>query len=416
VADGFNLAHRTRYPDTSRIPDVTDVNQTWWMQVINELDAKLGINESWAGSTIYWGDNMSTKNADTGEKAAMASLTRIQNLGSNGTPDVIFLYGGGNDKAKGVKVGSFDPATVPAAVDLTVTKWDTFADSCVAAIMRMQHYYPDAEIVAMLPTFTSKNTDAVIEGYNSVFAAICRHYGVAYVDLRACGISTHDLPDGTHPDAAGMDYITEAVMDVLMSDCQVEAGEHIVHSVTHNLKDAKSSLSYYKGVSHGKPFVTTITGENLKVTVTMGGTDITALCYANGVVSVENVTGDLVVAASGIPKTIYDDYLQELPEDLCAGTNLWTALEPINLYYTANGWGHNASGSAYSARTFAWSSAAMSLICSNCIPIATRLAVQDLGMALSLEPPSSAVRHRGIRCFTRFRNSPITLFALARFL
>ena len=345
VADGFNLKHYARYPQDNLF---TEVEHTWWMQVLTALDAKLGINESWRSTEVYNYIDDEVNSSYDGTKACMASVTRIQNLGSNGTPDVILFYGGTNDITQRRPVGSFDPATAPTEVDLISVKWDTVADAYVDAIMRMQHYYPNAEIVAMLPTFTYKNTDAVIEAYNSVFAAICEHYGVTYVDLRECGISTSDLPDGTHPNATGMDYITAAVMDVLMSDCDVEAGEHIVHSVTHNLTGAESSLSYYKGISHGNSFVTTITGENLKVTVTMGGTDITADCYTDGVVSIEKVTGDIVITAKGIQKTIFDDYLQELPENLCSGTNLWTELKPINLYYTTSGWGLNASGSAYS--------------------------------------------------------------------
>ena len=50
VADGFNLAHKTRYPQDNLL---TDVNETWWMQVIHQLDAKLGINDSWASTEVY---------------------------------------------------------------------------------------------------------------------------------------------------------------------------------------------------------------------------------------------------------------------------------------------------------------------------------------------------------------------------
>ena len=345
VADGFNLKHYARYPQDNLF---TEVEHTWWMQVLTVLDAKLGINESWRSTEVYNYIDAEVNSSYDGTKACMASVTRIQNLGSNGTPDVILFYGGTNDITQRRPIGSFDPTTVPTEVDLISVKWDTVADAYVDAIMRMQYYYPEAEIIAMLPTFTYKNTDEVIEEYNSVFAAICEHYGVPYVDLRDCGISNADLPDGTHPDATGMDYITSAVLDVLMSDCNVETGEHIVHSVTHNLTNAKSSLNYYKGISHGKPFSTTIIGENLKITVTMGGVDITDKCYADGVISIEHVTDDLMITATGIKKTIYDDYLQDLPKDFCSGTNIWTALEPINLYYTASGWGLNASGSAYS--------------------------------------------------------------------
>ena len=48
-ADGVNLPHRPRYPQDNLL---TDVNETWWMKSINELDGTLGGNDSWAGSTV----------------------------------------------------------------------------------------------------------------------------------------------------------------------------------------------------------------------------------------------------------------------------------------------------------------------------------------------------------------------------
>ena len=41
VADGFNLEHLPRYPQDNLL---TDVNETWWMQVINQL---AGCNRQW---------------------------------------------------------------------------------------------------------------------------------------------------------------------------------------------------------------------------------------------------------------------------------------------------------------------------------------------------------------------------------
>ena len=344
IADGFNLQHRPRYPQSNLF---SDVNLTWWMQTITVLDAKLGINDSWAGSTVT--NTITGNSGDLGEKAAMASLTRIQNLGANGTPDVILFYGGTNDIGRLLPLGSFDPATAPTEVDLTTTKWTTVADAYVDAIMRLQYYYPEAEILAMLPTYTaSYYTNAKLAQYNTVFSAICEHYGIPYIDLRDCGISTANLPDGIHPDATGMDYITRAVLDTLLNDMKMEAGEHIVHSVTHNLNGAESSLGYYKGITHGKSFVTTITGENVTVSVTMGGVDITDTAYANGVVTIAAVTGDLVITAQGRVKTIYEDHLQQLPENLCCSTNLWSSLVPENTYYTGSAWGNVSGNSVYS--------------------------------------------------------------------
>ena len=344
VADGFNLAHRPRYPQSNLF---SDVNLTWWMQTITALDAKLGINDSWAGSTVT--NTITGNSGDLGEKAAMASLTRIRNLGANGTPDVILFYGGTNDIGRLLPLGSFDPATAPTEVDLTTTKWTTVADAYVDAIMRLQYYYPEAEILAMLPTYTTSfYTNAKLAQYNSVFSAICEHYGIPYIDLRDCGISTTDLPDGIHPDENGMDYITGAVLDMLLNDVEMEVGENVVHSVTHNLNGAESSMGYYKGVTHGKSFVTTITGENVAVCVTMGGVDITDTAYANGVVTVAAVTDDLVITVQGRVKSVYEDHLQKLPESLCCSTNLWSSLVPENTYYTGSAWGNVSGNSVYS--------------------------------------------------------------------
>ena len=341
VADGFNLQHYARYPQDDLL---TDVNDTWWMQVINGLDAKLGINDSWRSTEVYNACTEEVNSSYDGTKACLSSLTRIRNLGSNGTPDVILFFGGTNDITQRRPLGTFDPQTAPAQVDLTSETWETVTDAYTALIMRLQYYYPDSKIVVLLPYGTDSNSDAVTAEYTSVFAAICEHYGVSCVDLMACGISRSDLPDGTHPDAEGMDYITAAVLNTLLSECETEPGEHVVYSVEHSLTNAHSSLGYYKGVSAGHAFEELLTGEDLTVTVTMNGEDITSAAYADGKISIPSVTGDLVIAAKGMFDA--DGRLQQLPQTLCAGTNLWTVLEPVNEYYTANGWA--TPGSQYS--------------------------------------------------------------------
>ena len=215
-------------------------------------------------------------------------------------------------------------------------------------LLRLRYYYPDATIIAMLPTYTSSYYfNDKLSSANAILADICDHYGVTYVDLRYSGITTADLPDGIHPNAKGMDYISDMVLEALYN-INVTSGENVVHSVTHKLSGAKSSLGYYKGVSHGKPFVTTITGEGLSVKVTMGGIDITETAYADGVVTIPEVTGDIVITADGYVKPIYEDYLQPLPGNICPDTNLWNLLEHDVQYYTVNGWGKHTSDKVYS--------------------------------------------------------------------
>ncbi len=339
TADGFNLYHRPRYPQDDLL---TDVNETWWMQVIHELGAKLGINDSWAGSCVS--NHMNGNSGDLGKDACMASLTRIQNLGSNGTPDIILFYGGTNDIGHSIKLGSFNTQDAPTEADLTSYKWDTFVSAYTEAILRMRYYYPDAVIIAMLPTYTvGYYSDERLAQYNAEMSKICEHYGIPYIDLRYCGINTSNLPDKIHPNAEGMDYISKAVIEKFKSESDIEAGENVVHSVKHNLENACSSLSYYKGVSHGKSFTTTVRGNlegEMSVNVTMGGVDITTSSYDidNGVINISEVIGDIVidvrVEVNGIQ---YPEQLQELPEELTASTNLWIELTPDEGYYTEDG-------------------------------------------------------------------------------
>ena len=335
INDGFNLNHRDRYPQSNLL---TDVNETWWMQVINKLDAKLGINDSWAGSTVYWGDNLQQSDSDNGEKAAMASLTRIQNLGSNGTPDVILFYGAGNDIRRTAKLGSFDPATAPTEADLTATKWETFADAYVAAIMRLQYYYPQSQILVILYEENSAIwTDEKLNAYNSVIQAICDHYGVVTLDLRGRGFRPDMFPDQAHPNAEGMSLIANAVLQTLLNEFDITAGENKVYKVSHDLQDAKATLHYWKGVSAGAAYYEILSGSNLHVNVCMGGVDITDSVYADGVIAISEVTGDLEIRA--VSDGGLAEHLQQLPDAFCSGVNIWTSLIPENIYYTVDGWG-----------------------------------------------------------------------------
>ncbi|MBQ2382428.1 MAG: hypothetical protein II290_00160, partial [Oscillospiraceae bacterium] len=312
AADGFNATHVTRYPDSSRIPDVTSVDQTWWMQLITELGGKLGINDSWRGTTVY-NDKTYEVSGNTGTKATMSSLTRIQNLGANGTPDVILFYGGINDIRQAKTLGTFDAANAPTAADLTATTFTTVAEAYTQTILRMKHYYPDALIVAMLPSMNTDKADYAtnLPLYNAVFAQICSHYGVPYVDLQNVALNADNLPDGIHPDQAGMDLITAAVKTELEKHVGgVTAGDHPVYPITHDLTDATASKFYYKSVDGGKTFTETLTGVTTDVTVIMDGVDITSTAYDQtaGTITIENVSGYVYITdtlAMDVKSNIY---------------------------------------------------------------------------------------------------------------
>lgn len=199
-------SNRTRYPQEGLLTDVSD---TWWMRLQHATGMTLGVNESWAGSRVSW--DGSTESADIGANKHMASHARINNLGNNGTPDIIFFWGGTNDIGASVPLGSFDGS------DLVTQNVNTFTEAYATAIIRMQTAYPLARIICMTPMFTGIYSGnqyyphTRLNVYIDAMRDICKFFGTIFVDLRKCGINIYNLDtyygDGLHPKANGMELI-----------------------------------------------------------------------------------------------------------------------------------------------------------------------------------------------------------------
>ena len=263
----------------------------------------------------------------------MASITRIKNLGSNGTPDVILFFGGVNDIAYDSPLGTFNSENAKTEVDLTSHKWDTFIDSYVCAIMRMKHYYPNAKIVCIEPLRNKHYyTDQELLQYSSMIKQVCNHYNVEYLEL--FDVVTPDLlSDVTHPNIKGMEAISTAVIDYLLANAsEIEKGDNIVYKINHDFDTATASQKHVKGVSRGSEFVEVISNVTGKIAVTMNGIDITSSCYENGILNISNVTGDVEIVE--IEKFDFQGYLQELPEEVCSGTNLVDILKLDSGYFS----------------------------------------------------------------------------------
>lgn len=210
-ADGVNLSHRSRYPQADLL---CDVSETWWMKVITELGGVLAVNDSWAGSTV---SNYRDENEkDFGPDAAMASLTRIENLGSKGSPDLIFLFGGTNDAGKMIEKGEFNKEY---SIDLTRRKWDSFADAYCETLQRLRYFYPDTEVIALTPSVSGGYYDnSRLSEFADLVLEICSHYQTKCIDIRRCGISLDMLPDTLHPNAEGMERISRAVINAMKEE------------------------------------------------------------------------------------------------------------------------------------------------------------------------------------------------------
>lgn len=311
-SDGRNLPHVYWYPQNY----CNDVSKTWWHQLIfKEFKAKLGVNESWSGSCI--GNNKDVNEEKSGPDTCMASIMRITNLGSNGTPDIIYVYGGtndiGNPGRSGQTLGTFNSSTNYTTVDLTTYKWTYFVDSFRVMLQRMQYYYPKAKIIVMLPAFSvTYYNRALQDSYLEQMKEICDYFGVEYIDLRDCGITwansdasrngkgVASIGDGfTHPNEYGMDLITEYVKSKTLAMLENDGTENIVYTVTNTLSTLTNTDRYIKGVSAGDSYTATLTGSDLTVgRVSMGETDITSTAYdsSTGVITIANVTGDIAIS------------------------------------------------------------------------------------------------------------------------
>ena len=74
----------------------------------------------------------------------------------------------------------------------------------------------------------------------------------------------------------------------------------VIHSVTNNLTNVTTNNNA-TSISNGQPYTATLTTANgnafESVVVSMGGVDVTASVYANGVITIPAVTGNLVITA-----------------------------------------------------------------------------------------------------------------------
>jgi len=177
------------------------------------------MNDSWAGSRVS--NDQDTNSGDLGPDSCMASLTRIKKLGSNGTPDIIIYYGGTNDIGGNVPVGFFDK-NLNYELDLSKGKWSDFSSAYKDSIMRLKYYYPNAKIIALLPTYTvSYYSQERLNQYNAVMKTICDYFDVLSIDLTKCGINMSNiskyLGDGIHPTKEGFDLIEEYIKQVILT-------------------------------------------------------------------------------------------------------------------------------------------------------------------------------------------------------
>lgn len=177
-------------------------SDTWWGQVIEHLEGRLLVNNSFSGSTV-------SKHPSCLIESYGCSDTRLSSLSRDGVcPDVIFVYMGTNDWGWGMKPYSLQ------CNDLSV-----FSVAYRKMIDGLKRYYPKAKIFCftLFVNDEKANTDFFSYGkypildYCDWIRQIARDTQCRVIDLQARMSSYYSI-DGFHPNSEGMKAFAKAAI------------------------------------------------------------------------------------------------------------------------------------------------------------------------------------------------------------
>lgn len=190
---------------------VASFEDTYWGMLINYLDGKLLVNDSYSGACVV------KQKGWTYDFPSGISDKRIDNLEKGGiVPDVIIVAMGANDYF-------FDKPLYGEGNDLT-----SFYEAYKAMLHKLRSRYKDAEIWSLTyPNPSLKfdgnfelpenGIDLVSDEYNQVIRKVVREFNddkIILLDLFGLGRKYESL-DGAHPTKKGMQQIFEMIVECL---------------------------------------------------------------------------------------------------------------------------------------------------------------------------------------------------------
>ena len=199
--EGFNPAFYPVYyeQDVLLATGVLDVEDTWWAQVLDELDAELLVNNSWSGSRV-----------SGSAFPAGCSPERTHSLHRGELkPEQILIYMGLNDFGMGVTPHSENED------DLF-----TFYGAYTAMLRQLKDAYLGAELCCgtLLRSYLQGAEDWVFperysggydfEEYNRVIRAVCATEGARLCELAPAG-ERYETLDSSHPTLRGHKEMAE---------------------------------------------------------------------------------------------------------------------------------------------------------------------------------------------------------------
>lgn len=167
--------------------DIFDVNQTWWMQTVNELGAGLFINNSYSGSCVGIGSSSDSQNTERLNKLYVGDEK----------PDYLLIYMGSNDchgstsLLKGFKNG-----------------YKVMLDKIIAKS-------PKTKIFLCTLPKSKLYTETDRLAYNKVITDYAEQYGLKVIDFASLDVTPY-LIDSAHPNKAGMTALAQKAIDELL--------------------------------------------------------------------------------------------------------------------------------------------------------------------------------------------------------
>lgn len=195
---------------------LTDVNQTWWMNMLEQTGMELLVNGSWSGSLVC-GDS------EAADSKAACSYRRLTDLKQgNEIPDVILVYMGANDYFAEKELGNWSGApTVRSDGNI-----QNFTESYELMLQKLIGMYPDTQLYCLTLIEADGDHEHVngvgctIADYNTRIKQLAGAYGIPVIDLHECGMPLEQIhqytDDGIHPNAAGAkkmgDYVSSELL------------------------------------------------------------------------------------------------------------------------------------------------------------------------------------------------------------
>ena len=267
-----------------------------------------------------------TSNSNSGNNVIWNQFNRLKNDVDNGkvsTPDLILILAGTNDAIQNLNLGDIDTAFSSSTITSTDIKTLTnLAQSVRYCCDVIHNEYPSCKIVLFtpLPLGSKSHQDTIFLVRDTIFK--CAEYlGLYAIDQCKCGFtwyreasgSEYYAGDGTHLSDLGGTYVADFIYKELMSlpilyqmGSKLSAtssggSETTKYTITNNLTNCTTNNPAIT-VDKNSSYTATLTansGYTLGTpTIVMGLTDITSTAYRDGVITINDVTGNITITCS----------------------------------------------------------------------------------------------------------------------